>query len=86
MSLANRMGIFEMLLLGRNGVRLLEHIEGDGQINFEHACRMLGRDCVEAPRSAVPERASEKLDQSQKSCEPCGPADYGRRGVVAASA
>jgi hypothetical protein len=48
-----------------------EHIEGDGPIIFEHACKLvLRRHRLQAARSAVPQRAREKLDQGQEPGEP----------------
>jgi hypothetical protein len=62
--LEERKGALERLLAGRIGVRISEHIEGGRPNHFR--ARLpdgLGRDRVEAPRSALSQRAGEMLDQ-----------------------
>jgi hypothetical protein len=55
--------------------RLRAH-EGDGAIIFQHACKMgLEGYRVEAPRSAVPQRARAKLDQGEEARQPRRAAD-----------
>jgi hypothetical protein len=54
--LEKRKATLERLLAGRTGVRLSEHIEGDGPIIFEHACKM-GLEGIVSKRSDMPYRS-----------------------------
>ena len=48
-------------------MRLSEHIEGDGPIMFEHACRMGLEGIVsETPGPTLPQPSSAKLDQDSR--------------------
>ena len=55
-SLERRKGSLERLVAGRTGVRLSEHIEGDGPIIFEHACKM-GLEGIVSKRRDLPYRS-----------------------------
>ena len=65
--LETRKARLQRLLAGQAGVRLSEHIEGDGPIIFEHACRMGLEGIVsETPGPTLPQRSSAKLDQDSR--------------------
>jgi bifunctional non-homologous end joining protein LigD len=54
--LEKRKVALEKLLAGRTGVRLSEHIEGDGPIIFQHACKM-GLEGIVSKRRDLPYRS-----------------------------
>jgi bifunctional non-homologous end joining protein LigD len=54
--LEERKGKLEKLLARTTGVRLSEHMEGDGAIIFEHACKM-GLEGIVSKRRDLPYRS-----------------------------
>jgi ATP-dependent DNA ligase len=54
--LEERKWALERLLAGLTGVRLSEHMEGDGPIIFEHACKM-GLEGIVSKRRNLPYRS-----------------------------
>jgi bifunctional non-homologous end joining protein LigD len=77
--LEQRKSALAKVLARTERIRLSEHIEGDGAIIFEHACKMgLGGHRVEAARLPVPLRAGQELDQGQEPGEPGDAADRRR--------
>jgi hypothetical protein len=59
--------LFKLLRRAWRGIEYVEHLEGDGSVIFEHACKArAGRHRLQAGRPTLPARPVKKLGQSQE--------------------
>jgi hypothetical protein len=59
------------------GMRFSEHLDGDGETIFKHACKMGLEHRVKATRFPLSKRSMQKLGENKKSCFGCGAANPG---------